>query len=226
MTSAIVEIPLQTQQFLDVVEIEADDLVEVRILNDLEFSEAGTKLRHIKTQIARVGEERLAMTRPLDESKRRITGMFQPYLDKLEKASRAISAAMVAYNQELERKRIAAQAELDRIAKEKADREKEELAKSAEKALDDNKPELAVLYAEKAEKIIPKPIDAVKVSQPAGTAFTTRWTFEITDEKLIPHEFLIVDRVTLGKVVTAMKEKTNIPGVKAVPQTGVSSRRI
>ena len=107
MTSAIVEIPLQTQQFLDVVEIEADDLVEVRILNDLEFSEAGTKLRHIKTQIARVGEERLAMTRPLDESKRRITGMFQPYLDKLEKASRAISAAMVAYNQELERKRSA-----------------------------------------------------------------------------------------------------------------------
>jgi len=49
-----------------------------------------------------------------------------------------------------------------------------------------------------------------------GVNLRDNWTFEIVDESLIPREYLIPDEVKIRKVVVALKDKTNIPGVKAI----------
>lgn len=59
-------------------------------------------------------------------------------------------------------------------------------------------------------------LPSVKLEKPklSGTSVRNRYDFDIVDVNLIPREYLLVDMAAIGKVVRAMKEKTNIPGIK------------
>ena len=49
-------------------------------------------------------------------------------------------------------------------------------------------------------------------------------TDEITDFALLPREYLIPDDSAIGKVVRALGNRTNIPGVRVYAETIISSR--
>jgi uncharacterized protein with gpF-like domain len=51
--------------------------------------------------------------------------------------------------------------------------------------------------------------------QTTTTTFVDRWVFEVTDPKAVPREYLMPDEKKIGGVVAAMKDETNIPGVRA-----------
>jgi len=55
-----------------------------------------------------------------------------------------------------------------------------------------------------------------------GITPRTIWKFEITDEKLIPREYLLVDEKRIGQIVRAMKQDTVIPGVRAYAETSLA----
>jgi hypothetical protein len=59
-------------------------------------------------------------------------------------------------------------------------------------------------------------LPSVKLEKPKmqGTSVRNRYDFDIVDPNLIPREYLIVDTAAIGKVVRALKEKTNIPGIR------------
>ena len=59
-------------------------------------------------------------------------------------------------------------------------------------------------------------LPSVKLEKPKlhGTSVRNRYDFDIVDVNLIPREYLLVDTAAIGKVVRAMKDKTNIPGIK------------
>jgi len=63
-----------------------------------------------------------------------------------------------------------------------------------------------------AETVIPTVIQPkTKVD---GASFRTTWDFEIINPLLVPREFLAVDMVAIRKVVTALKERATISGVR------------
>lgn len=52
-----------------------------------------------------------------------------------------------------------------------------------------------------------------------GASFRTRWDFEVVNEAQVPRMYLAVDSMAIRKVVNALKDKTNIPGIKVFPET-------
>lgn len=66
-------------------------------------------------------------------------------------------------------------------------------------------------------QIVPKP-------KAEGIYTTERWTYEITDINKLPREYLLPDEKKIRTVVSAMKDLTNIPGVKVFKTTGIGSR--
>ena len=56
-----------------------------------------------------------------------------------------------------------------------------------------------------------------------GISIPKVWTFEITDEALIPREYLLIDESRIRRVVTALKKDTNIPGVRVFEQKRIAA---
>ena len=74
----------------------------------------------------------------------------------------------------------------------------------------------AVRDAKKAAKddsfVVVAPADPVIKAE--GVTGVDHWGFEVTDESLIPREYLVPDLKKIGGVVRAMKGQVQIPGIK------------
>ena len=59
-----------------------------------------------------------------------------------------------------------------------------------------------------------------------GVSIRTSWSFKVVDEKKVPRKYLIVDAKTIGAVVRAEKDKTNIKGISvfSVPGLAISAK--
>jgi hypothetical protein len=62
------------------------------------------------------------------------------------------------------------------------------------------------------------------VPKVAGASVTVPYTFDIINEQQIPDEYKMVDRKKIAAVVKAMKDKTNIPGIRVRPDTSLRVR--
>jgi hypothetical protein len=51
------------------------------------------------------------------------------------------------------------------------------------------------------------------------------WKFRVTNEKLIPREYLKADEIKIGGVVRALKGSTNIPGVEVYNESIINAGR-
>lgn len=58
------------------------------------------------------------------------------------------------------------------------------------------------------------PTEAPKADLGSGRTLVQTWTYDIVDEAQVPREYLMLDTAKIQKVVTAMKDKTNIPGIR------------
>ncbi len=58
----------------------------------------------------------------------------------------------------------------------------------------------------------------------ADVSLRTTWDFEVVDAEKIPRKYLVPDLVTIGKVVRAMKDQADIPGIRAFAKTTVADR--
>ncbi len=61
----------------------------------------------------------------------------------------------------------------------------------------------------------------VPPTMPAGISTTTVWKWRITDVRLIPADYLVVDSAKVQARVNALKGNCDIPGVEAYPESGV-----
>jgi cell division septum initiation protein DivIVA len=162
------------------------------------------------------------MKKAADEAKRRILETERQELSKIEPIVSELSAKVSRWLADEERRRREAeearrQAELERLRLEaelevKA-REAEQIKNESERRRVEDRI-IAEVARREAEL---EPIPDVPVAAKAdGVNLRDNWTFEIVDESLIPREYLIPDEVKIRKVVIALKDKTNIPGIKAV----------
>ena len=218
-----------------------------------EYKGANDDLRRIKVKTKQLDDLRKSLTKPLDESKKRIMEFFSKPLEFLEKAESAVKSAMLNWQQEQERIRLeeerkiqeAARKEEERLRKIKEEQERvwrekqEALRKEAERLENEGKSKeamKALIEAEKAkikaderaaqaeEISVPVPVLESKVEKMAGLSTRTIWKFRITDSNKIPRQYLIPNEKMLGDVAKTTKGSLQIDGVEFYSEEILSSK--
>jgi hypothetical protein len=183
-----------------------------------QYTEAAEMLKHIKGKAKELDETRKSLTKPLDESKKRIMDFFAKPLDFLTKAENSIKRSMIAYSDEQDRIRR----EEQRKAEESARKERERIEAQARKAAESGKVERAVELEQRAAAVV-APIIPREAPKVAGLNTREVWKFAVFDEKAVPREFLIVDESKVRKFVQTMKGDTNIAGVRVWSEKSLAS---
>ncbi len=219
--SELQELKVPSQTELAVVNI-TEAARSIEVIDKASADRASELIVAGKKLIKQVKEYFEPMKKAADESKRRILETERQELSKIEPIVSELSAKVSRWLADEERRRREAeearrQAELERLRLEaelevKA-REAEQIKNESERRRVEDRI-IAEVARREAEL---EPIPDVPVAAKAdGVNLRDNWTFEIVDESLIPREYLIPDEVKIRKVVIALKDKTNIPGIKAV----------
>ncbi len=155
-----------------------------------------------------------------DRAKPRIAEAFQHHKNlvaDLDKDLNPIISARMYGDKQLadydtQQRRIAQQKQLEAEAaqKKKDDEQKIQLAELAEKIGDKQLVEEILDAPNEAPPVVVQ-ADVPKV---AGLSYREDWKHEITDEKLLPREYLMPDFSKITKIVRALKNTTDIPGVR------------
>ena len=218
-------------------------IAETKVLSDgysnyaIESAEryrgAAGDLKLIKEKTRELNETRMSLTRPIEDSKKRIIALFKVPLDCLTHAEGIVKRAMISWQSEQEKKR---QAEMDRLA-EIQRKEAEKLRRQAEKeaarvgSLKTQKAKDAA--AAKAEELKVKAEDVTaivpevesKVEDIAGISTRKVWKFKIIDQNKIPREYMIPDEKYIGQIVRVSKGDREIPGIEIYSEDIISSRK-
>lgn len=184
--------------------------IAIVIKDNESFAYAGEFARKIKQAQKQVDDTRKGMTRPLDESKKKIMDLFRPIEDRIAELERSVKGSMLAYQAEVDRK-----IREEREAKEKKDREE------MEQKLKD-----AAFFGESTVDIDePKAEEAFINVAPVATGVSTKmvWTFEIVDESKLPREMLSVDERKIKAAVDFGVR--DIPGLKIYQKPVMAIRR-
>lgn len=219
----------------------------IRSASDLQV--AGTELRALSARRKDLDELRLSLTRPLDESKRRIIEMFRPPTERLAEAEgmlrRGVSDYQRAENARLEAERRAAeaaqQAERDRLRREQEAAEAE--ARKLARKKDDASRAAADAARQRAEEsrqqlleaeVAPTVLTLAPAPKAEGISTRKLWHYHVEDlGKLIEaaattpmlRSFLKADDAALGQAARALKGNAKIPGVRVYAEDSLSVRR-
>lgn len=182
------------------------------------YEEAAGWLKSIKGFLAVIETARLKVTKPLNEALRARNAEAKEAAQPLLEAEAKIKRSMIAYSDEQDRIRR----EEQRRQNEAAEKERQRLADIAERAAAKGQDKKAENFADRAA-MVQAPVVQTQAPKVGGISIPKVWTFEITDEDLIPREYLEVDLVRIRKVVTALKGDTNIPGVRVFEQKRIAA---
>ncbi len=192
------------------------------ITTDNDYNRAGELLRGIKTISRQIEEHYDPHIKRAYEQHKALVSDKKANLKPLEEAEAILKPKMADYHEEQERIR---QEEQRRLAEEA--RKAEEIRCLEEAALLEQQGEVA--FADHLIKEVltaPAPLITLPKSAKAdGISIKSVWSYEVVNEALIPREYLSIDHSKIGKIVTAMKAQTRIPGIKVIEQKQVSARR-
>ena len=194
-----------------------------------DYAQADKVFSSIKKMLTELEAERVSMTKPLLDTKKKIDEKYKASadilnakLDPVEAAMRAFKALELAEIRKQEEERQSIIKETQEKAQREADeaRAKLEAAHKAEEAEED--PFLAELLAEDIAKaqaetrtalvslatvqtrvVLP---DAVVPTVAAGSKTTVAWTYIITNENLVPRAYCSPDNKKINALVKMLKE--------------------
>lgn len=183
--------------------------------------------QEIKDKLKEIEKVRSYLKEPVLEQGKRIDAQAKKVSEPLLKIVKAIDEKLLNWHRSQEVVRLEAEKkkreeELARLAAEK------EAQASVAQVFGDESAKQAVADIEKnMTRLEVKPIEVTnKVSTGMSTSYVQkRWKFAVTDPTLVPREYLMVDETKIGKVVTALKGDTNIPGVKVYEEATIGGRR-
>ncbi len=179
------------------------------IINDQpDYENAVKMLRDIKEYRTKLDDIFKPIQQKTKEANQLALKNINAYKIPLDEAERIIRSSMGKYVAIEESKRHAKE---ERIRKEAEEKERELLKKDLEEC-GLNKTE-AKEEAEKMEVITPE-ITIEDNTKTVGISYMTKWRFTIEDISKIPAEYMMPDEKKIAGVIKAMKEHTNIPGIK------------
>lgn len=188
--------------------------------------EVTTQVRDLKSRLKEVENLRVALVKPHNDHVKSINDYARDLKEMLDGACKPLEGSLLSWNRVLldrraaEEARIRAEQEEKRVAAQKAlDEAKRNAEFEASLGLQDQAEEtklVAAVQAETAEKRFEKEAkkELKAVAEMKVKGVKTRWDFDIVDPDKIPREFLVIDTAKIRKVVTEMKDKTNISGIR------------
>lgn len=190
----------------------------LKIASSEQYAQAADYIKLAQVKIKKLNDTRLEMTRPLDQSKKRIMDEFNLILDPLNAFVDSLKREMTTYHQ-AEQKRLAEERrkEEERLRKEAAERAKREAEEKA-KAEAEGIPDLDIIpvSAQKAPEPVSQVPSEKDIKTQRGEVATVtmredwRWELEVIED--VPREFLMVDSAKVTKAVRAGTRK--IAGIK------------
>lgn len=198
------------------VEIKAVSVVDqakaVKIIDAESYTSAGVLWKSIGDMIKEVRDTFDPICEAAHKAHKAATAKRALYLDPLESAYKKVKQLMSDYDLEQDRIRRAAEERLREIA-----RREEEERRLQEAIILESEGQTAIAEAVMEAPVYVAPVVIPKTTpkMAGGPVFREVWDFEIIDEKAIPREYMVPDLVKIRKVVTALKNQSNIAGVRA-----------
>lgn len=159
--------------------------------------------------------ERLNQTRPIMDAKQAVDDLFKPYSRACETMVSKLKNAVTVFDSEERRKAALEQARLQAEAEEAARKERERLAKLAEKQIDKGQEEKAEETIQKIEQVQTfVPVVTPQIVKQKGESVSKVKKFRIIDFAKLPDQYKMSDDVKIRKVVNALGLDANIPGVE------------
>jgi len=187
-------------------------LAQVEVMtvsNEADAQAATLKRNEISTVLKIVEDRRKDLVKPLDDAKKVVQAEAKGISDPLEKAKAELFTKVSRW-----------QTEQRMIAEEQAEAERKAAAERLAATMADD--EATIEDVERVEahvEVAARPVNMSKSLAPMKTRET--WKFEITDEKLIPREYLMVDTVKLGQAVRrAENPLRELAGVNIFSEVG------
>jgi hypothetical protein len=172
-------------------------LIKQRIKQVVEFCADSIELAH-KAHKAALAQEK---------------AMLEPY----EQAKAILDPQIKAHLRNEEKKRFELEAQIREANRRQQEEERLRQAVALEQAGRKDEAEVALI-----QPIFTPPVILAKaVPKVEGMSSRKVWKFKISNEALLPREFLVPDTVKIGQVVRAMKGVTNIAGVEVFEDLAV-----
>jgi hypothetical protein len=241
--------PIEAEQAVKI----ANDAYEMALAYEIDSNEmltmAGDELRAIVGRKKQIEELRMSLTRPLDESKKRIMDLFRSPTDRLEQAESLLRKGITAYQQAERAKQEAARREAEEKQRQEreAQRKLEEAARLEAEAARASGDLEAAEAAEAAQAVAQEAIEladvapslpAVESQKVVGISSRQNWKAEVLnlgelvqaaaiaisngDHTLLA--LLSINTVALNQIAKALKAQANIPGVRVYAEESLSVR--
>jgi hypothetical protein len=195
------------------------------IKTDEENAGAAKLLKEVKAKKKELDEDRKSMTKPLDQSKKRIMAFFKPAMDALGKAENMIREAMIAFQAEQEEKRQKEQRKLDEAARKKEEKERQKLEKKAEKAEAKGDTEKADELRQQQEQVHVEAPQAQGARKIDGLQIRKTYEAVVEDFAKLPDKYKLANMPMLNAEARNSKGTAQIPGVKIVEKKHTAIRR-
>ena len=182
--------------------------IVIRTMDD--YVRAGEIMLTIKAIRKKITDTFQPIKRKMDAAKQEVLDQERAADAPLKEAEALLSPQIINWNREQEKIRQAEEARLREIARKEEEERQLQEAIMAEQC--GNKEEAAAIMeapVQAAPVVIPRAVPKV-----TGMSIRDNWKFRITNERLIPREYLKVDEVKIGQVVRALKSSANIPGIE------------
>jgi hypothetical protein len=193
-------------------------VTNLKIRDQEGYSEAAGWLKSIKGFLKAIEDARTRITKPINESLREVNAQAKDAAAPFLEGETKIKRAMIAWSDEQDR----LQREEQRRQNEAAAKEQARLQEIADRAAAKGQTGKAEQFEERAQAVT-APIVQTQAPKVGGISIPKVWVFEITDEDLIPRDYLVVDETRIRRVVTALKGDTKIPGVRVFEQKRISA---
>lgn len=189
------------------------------IFDAVGYRRAAETLGRVKSAIKQIEEQRVAITKPINEALRTINAQAKVAADPWQNVERKIKGAIAAYDAEQDRIRREAQ----RVADEAARKEREKLERQAAAAAAKGKEDKAVELEQRAAAVVSA---VAQPETPKVEGVSRRFVVktEVTDPKLVPREYCKPDEPKIDKIAKAMGGDIEIPGVRIWKEAVISAR--
>lgn len=191
---------------------------------------AAEELTGIKRRAKELEDTRKAITKPLDDAKKRVMDLFRQPLDLLNRAESILKGKMLDYQREEERKAREAREAAERAARE----ERERLEAEAKKLKEEGRHGEAFARKMAAETVVAAPVPVPETPKAQGIATRTTVDFEIEDmQALVSHIAQHPELIGLVQPnTTAVRQYVrglgivcNLPGVRVFAKQTLAARR-
>ncbi len=184
------------------------------------YEAAGMFLKGLKAIQKEVNDTLDPVIKSTNTAHKEALSAKKKHTEPLKKAEQIVKGKMATYATEQERVRRDEERKLQVEARK---REEERLLKEAEQAEAEGDTD-AVEELLEEPVVAPPVVLASTTPKVAGISYTTVWKFRIKNPAGIPDKYKLIDEVKIGKIVKAMKDQTDIPGVEVYSEQSVRAR--